>query len=84
MLNLPSIHTGILFNNFMDKWEGKVSEVSASMVPTLMHLFFNTISKYKTIDRMSNHQDIVLNKKGNAPPPVSLKVQFEKQIVLQV
>ena len=46
---LGILFIGILFNNFMDKWEGKVSEVSASLVPTLMHLLFNTISKYSFI-----------------------------------
>ena len=39
------LFSGILSDNFLDKWEGKISEVSASIVPTLMHVLFNTISK---------------------------------------
>ena len=43
------LFSGILFDNFLDKWEGKISEVSASIVPTLMHVLFNTISKLISI-----------------------------------
>ena len=48
------LFSGILFDNFLDKWEGKISEVSASIVPTLMHVLFNTISKLISILRICN------------------------------
>ena len=47
------LFSGILFDNFLDKWEGKISEVSASIVPTLMHVLFNTISKLISVLPMS-------------------------------
>ena len=48
------LFSGILFDNFLDKWEGKISEVSASIVPTLMHVLFNTISKLISVLRICN------------------------------
>ena len=51
------LFSGILFDNFLDKWEGKISEVSASIVPTLMHVLFNTISKLISILRICNRKN---------------------------